>query len=122
MVFFLFNVKDVQERDYESYNRSLSWDQSGEDPYNSNRGTAYGESRKDANSYGYGSSYGNQGIARGPESSSSYGRDKNPSKNPVGEEGGGRYSVYPVPGETRNCTGSGCCAPKCYAEKGQRVR
>lgn len=34
------------------------------------------------------------------------------------------YSVYPMPGATKpaNCTGSKCCYPKCYAEKGARVR
>lgn len=33
------------------------------------------------------------------------------------------YTAVPVPGYTakQNCTGSGCCVPKCFAEKGSRV-
>lgn len=46
---------------------------------------------------------------------------QNPSGYPSGYPSS--YAEVPIPGAERskNCTGSGCCTPKCFAEKGSRV-
>ena len=124
IMIFLFNVSDLSERNYNPYNRGSTWNQSG-DPYsNNNREKTYDETKTYDGSYGsgYEGSYGDRGTGRGLEGASQYGRDRYPSKNAGLDDGGGRYAIFPVPGDTRNCSGSGCCAPKCYAEKGSRVR
>lgn len=128
----LFSNLDLPERGYNPYDRRTSWNQSGDPYYNNNRETTYDDTKTYDGSYGsagyggssggsYGGSYGDRGTGRNPEGASQYGRDRYPQKNSEVEDAGGRYAIHPVPGETRNCSGSGCCAPKCYAEKGSRV-
>lgn len=85
------------------------------DPYGRGSGSAYGGSRGSGQVYGgsRGSddSYGG-GRGRGHGGYGAAGDDENYPSN---------YQVVPMPGASRNCTGSGCCAPKCFAEKGSRV-
>lgn len=70
-------------------------------------GDAYGGGRGDGNVYS-GSRRGGYG---GQGASLSTGDNENYPSN---------YHVVPMPGAS-NCTGSGCCVPKCFAEKGSRV-
>lgn len=111
------------------------------DPYNQESGDTYGRSR------GYEDSYGREGEgSRGSYGSGyretygsrdDYGRVADPydQRGYLQRGGGGygaagdsdtypsSYTVVPVPGQIppRNCTGSACCVPKCFAEKGSRV-
>lgn len=128
--------------DQESYNQGQ--DQIPLDPYNQEAGDPYGRSGGYEDSYGRGETGGEQrsrdssgdGYDRNYGSRDDYGRG-----DPYGQRGyssgqrGGygaagdsdnypsSYTVVPVPGykPQRNCTGSACCVPKCFAEKGSRV-
>lgn len=128
--------------DQESYNQGQ--DQTPLDPYNQEAGDPYGRSGGYEDPYGRGEAGGEQrsrdssgdGYDRNYGSRDDYGRG-----DPYGQRGyssgqrGGygaagdsenypsSYTVVPVPGykPQRNCTGSACCVPKCFAEKGSRV-
>lgn len=128
--------------DQESYNQGQ--DQIPLDPYNQEAGDPYGRPRGYEDSYRRGEAGGEQrsrdssgdGYDRNYGSRDDYGRG-----DPYGQRGyssgqrGGygaagdsdnypsSYTVVPVPGykPQRNCTGSACCVPKCFAEKGSRV-
>jgi hypothetical protein len=57
-------------------------------------------------------------------SSSWYGSGYHPGGGSSYDVPGSSYSTYPVIGSKTppaNCTGSACCIPKCFAEKGSRV-
>lgn len=128
--------------DQESYNQGQ--DQIPLDPYNQEAGDPYGRPGGYEDSYRRGEAGGEQrsrdssgdGYDRNYGSRDDYGRG-----DPYGQRGyssgqrGGygaagdsdnypsSYTVVPVPGykPQRNCTGSACCVPKCFAEKGSRV-
>ena len=84
-----------------------------------NGGSEYSGGGYDDN---YQGRYGNSGVP--------YGRhNPNLNKNQGAYDQGSEnypasYSAVPVPGSQpgKNCTGGGCCVPKCFAEKGSRVR
>lgn len=98
-----------------------------EDNRNANAPDSYGRGSVDPRGHRTDESYG-----RGSEEV--YGRGGGDPRG--GGHSGGSYSGYdagdnenypsnyqavPMPGAPRNCTGSGCCVPKCFAEKGTRV-
>lgn len=98
----------------DSYNRGGTTNGS-RDPY----GDGYGEYRGSEDHYGrvdpYGrGSAGQTGYSQGQGGYGAAGDSENyPSS----------YSAIPIPGKApqKGCTGSGCCVPKCFAEKGSRV-
>lgn len=128
--------------DQGSYNQGR--EQIPSDPYNQESGDTYGRPRGYEDSYGRdgeGSrgSYGN-GYRETYGSRDDYGRVDPYEQRGYSQRGGGgggggygaagdsdtypsSYTVVPVPGQIppRNCTGSACCVPKCFAEKGSRV-
>lgn len=62
-------------------------------------------------------------------SSPPYASPSSPPYAPLPPQGASRnFEVYDpvtrqrVPASERNCTAPGCCVPKCFAEKGSRVR
>jgi hypothetical protein len=64
-------------------------------------------------------SYNSTGLYGRVDSSSSYHSGSSSYDAP-----GSSYNTYPVIGSRTppaNCTGSACCIPKCFAEKGSRV-
>lgn len=71
------------------------------------------ERRRQESGSQYGSGSGREESGARQESQDRYGENGYPSS----------YKVYPAPGYNaqKNCTGSGCCYPKCFAEKGSRV-
>lgn len=129
------------------YNRGVGdpYGQGAGDPYNQGTGDPYGRSRGSGDIHGLGAG-GGQGL-RDPygdiyrESGGSVdalGRGfidnagHSPGYGTAGEGYGAAgdsddypssYKAVPIPGRTspKNCKGSSCCVPKCFAEKGSRV-
>jgi len=125
----IFSGAGEGERGGGSYYNQGSSDHYGSPYDGSQHADSYG--RGSADSYGRGStdSYGrrtddayNRGGG-GETYGGSRGNDYGYGYGAAGEDEGypSNYHVVPMPGASRNCTGSGCCVPKCFAEKGSRV-
>lgn len=70
------------------------------------------------------SSYENRGGYRGNNEyvGNENGYDRQGPYDSGSENYPSSYSAIPIPGgQAKNCSGSGCCVPKCFAEKGSRV-
>lgn len=95
-----------QEGSNDSYGGSYggSYGAGGADSYGRGSGNIYSGSRGGDDAYG-----GSRGRYGGYAAA---GDDENYPSN---------YQVIPMPGAPQNCKGSGCCVPKCFAEKGSRV-
>lgn len=98
-----YDGTDPYGRGYSRDNYSGNVNRGSVDPYNT--------AGRVNDTYGRGS----YGTGRGYDGYAAAGDDNNYPDS---------YYAVPMPGTTppRNCTGSGCCVPKCFAEKGSRVR
>ena len=132
------NLRFAGGLDQGSYNQGQG--QVPLDPYDQEAGDPYGRSRGYDDNYGGGEQSSRDPYGDGYRGS--YGsRDDYGREDPSGQRGeypqrgqhGGygaagdsenypsSYTVVPAPGYAGKCNGSGCCVPKCFAEKGSRV-